>query len=74
MFKIDKFWCCYQTVFGVKYTNLDDNLYWRLYTRSRLSTGCERQFRFEFIREDNISYTWSTIGESVDTAQKVSAF
>ena len=77
MFKIEKFWCRYQTIFGVVIkpflglnTNLDDNLYWRLYTRLRLSTGFGRQFRFGFIQEDDLSYRRSTIGESADTTQK----
>ena len=69
MFKIGKFCCCYQTVFGLN-TNLDNNLYWRLHTWLRLSTGCGQQFRIGFIQEDDISHRWSTIGESADTTQK----
>ena len=53
-----------------KNTNLDDYLYWRFYTRSRLSTGRGRQFRFAFIHKANIRCRWSMIRESADTTQK----
>ena len=53
-----------------KNTNLDNNLFWRFYTQSRLSTGRGQQFIFAFfINETNIRYRWSMIRESANTTQ-----
>ena len=53
----------------VEYKLRRQSAYWRFYTRSRLSTGHGRQFRYAFIEEDNDSYRWSTISESANTTQ-----
>ena len=69
MFKIGKFSVVIKP-FLRSNTILDDNLNWRFFTWSRLSIGCERQFRFVFIQEDDISYRWLMIGESADTTKR----
>ena len=69
MFKIGNFWHCYQTFLDEKNTNLDDNLYWRFYTRLRLSTGSGRQYRLAFIHKANVRYSGRRL-EKVPTLLK----